>query len=180
LGKGPKPSLRITTKLKPKGANLRSLAIELPKRLKLDSASLRELCSRFDAIHSKCPKGSVVGSASARTPLLDKGLKGSLYLAQPQDNGPPDLWASLQGEGMAIDLQGELSVHKGRTETRFARAPDFPLGRLGLRFFGGERGLLELRGSSCAPMLAAVGLAGHNGGLVRERVAVRRGCGVGN
>jgi hypothetical protein len=178
LGKGPKPSLAITTKLPPKGANLRSLAIELPKRLKLDSSSLAEICSRFDAIHSKCPEGSVVGSASARTPLLGKAMKGSLYLAQPQDDGPPDIWARLEGEGMAIVLRGELLVDEGQTETRFAKTPDFPLAKLGLRFFGGEHGLLELRAGGCTTMHAGVELAGHNGAQASDFIpVVGRGCG---
>jgi hypothetical protein len=179
LGQGSNPALQITTKLPSKGANLRSLELTLPKRLKLDTANLEALCSRFDAIRSKCPQGSAVGTASARTPLLKGALKGSLYLAQPPDNGPPDLWASLEGEGMRIALNGELSVHEGQVTTRFGNAPDFPLGRLGLRFFGGGEGLLEVRGEPCGkPLSALTEIGGQNGAWVRDRVAVgTRGCG---
>jgi hypothetical protein len=180
LRKGGKPSLAVETRI-PKGhANLRSLQIRFPKLLTLDTSGLREICARTDALRGECPKGSEVGRAAARSPLLAKAMRGEVYLAQPQDNGPPDLWVDLEGEGIEVSLRGETAVEDGRLLTRFARLPDFALSALALRFDGGGGGVLELGRGGCGRSLSALGeIGGQNGARVKDRVAVgvRGGCG---
>jgi hypothetical protein len=173
-----KPSLTVKTQVPRGDSNLRFLDLLLPKALKLDPSALRELCSRRAAEHGECPQGSKVGSASAHTPLLEGAMAGSIYLAQPQGNGSPDLWAQLRGSGIEVALHGETAVKDGRAETTFAHTPDFPLSEFSLRFGGGAHGVFELKRDPCGGLGASARVGGQSGAVVGERVPVGVGCGV--
>ncbi len=179
LRAGDKPGLGISARLRAGGANLRSLQLTLPRALGFDQGAPAQICARGEALQGDCPKGSEIGSASARTPLLDGAMKGSIYLAQPPANGLPDLWAKLEGQGIEVNLRGETALEEGRAVTRFGDVPDFPLSSLRLRFAGGERGLLELQASPCGGLVAPARIGGQNGAQVRTPVAVtvRGSCG---
>jgi hypothetical protein len=181
LGAGGRPSLRLGLRVPAKSANLRSLQVALPKLLKLDSGGLREICARRAAQRGQCPPGSRVGSALAKTPLLKAPMKGSLYVAQPPDNGPPDIWAHLAGAGLEVNLRGETGRKDGHPVTRFAGMPDFPLASLALVFSGAKHGLLRLQGDPCGGagrrLQGEAEIAGQNGARVAARVRVGVGCG---
>jgi hypothetical protein len=176
LHPGGKPSLTVRTHVPPGDANLRSLDLLLPKALKLDPSALREHCSRRAAAHRSWPPATKVGTASAHTPLLEGVMQGSIYLAQPQGNGSPDLWAQLQGSGIEVALHGETAVKDGRAETTFAHTPDFPLASFSLRFGGGPHGLLALKRSPCAGLSTSARIGGQSGAVVGKRVGVGVGC----
>lgn len=178
LHRGGKPSLRMSMRLADGSANLRSVAVALPRLLRLDANGLKELCARHKALNGDCPKSARVGSAAARTPLLKHPMKGFLYVVQPDDDGPPDLWAGLAGQGLEINLRGETAVHDGQTETKFAGLPDFPLRALRLRVASGKRGMLKLKRDPCGRLVAPTGIRGQNGAkvTVRTRVAVQSSC----
>jgi hypothetical protein len=181
LEAGGRPSLRLGLRVPAKSANLRSLQVALPKLLKLDSEGLREICARRAAQRGQCPPGSRVGSALAKTPLLQTPMKGSLYVAQPPDNGPPDIWAHLAGAGLEVNLRGETGREDGRPVTRFAGMPDFPLASLALVFSGAKHGLLRLQGDPCGGvgrrLQGETEIGGQNGARVAARVRVGVGCG---
>jgi hypothetical protein len=46
---------------------------------------------------NQCPKKSIYGNAKAVSPLLDKPLKGPVYLTS-SDNTLPDLLVDLKGQ----------------------------------------------------------------------------------
>jgi hypothetical protein len=174
-----KPSLRMSMRVPAGNANLRSVDMLLPRLLKLDSTGLRQLCARRRAIEGDCPKAARVGTAEARTPLLEERMSGFVYIVQPRDDGSPDLWASVAGEGLEINLRGETAVHEGQAETKFSGLPDFPLESLDLQLAGGEGGILKLKGSPCHRLVAPTEIGGQNGArkTVRARVVVRSSCG---
>lgn len=179
LHEGGKPSLRMSMRMPARNANLRSVEVQLPGVLKLDSGSLKELCARGRAVQGRCPRSAEIGTASARTPLLRQAMSGPLYLVQPRKNGSsPDIWASLEGQGLEMNLRAETAVHKGRAETKFVDLPDFPLKSLGLRLAAGDGGVLKLKRRPCGNLVAPTELNAQNGAeaTLRTRVAVRASC----
>lgn len=163
LHEGGRPGLKVSVRIPRGSANLRSNSIGLPRILKLDPAGLDEICARRAAIAARCPQGSRVGTAVGRTPVLNGQMRGSIYVVQPRGDGSPDLWASLAGEGVEINLKGTTTVKKGRSQASFTGIPDFPLTSIALRFGSGPNGLLKLRRKPCHSLTAKIELGGQNG-----------------
>ena len=69
----------------------------LPKGLILDQSNIAKVCTRVQFAANACPENSLYGFARAFTPLLDKPLKGPVYL-RSSNNLLPDLVASLHGQ----------------------------------------------------------------------------------
>lgn len=121
---------------------------------------------------------ALVGTAAARTPLLGQRMNGSLYAVQPKGDGSPDIWASIRGQGLEINLRARTEVHDGQAVAKFLDLPDFPLRSLVLRLRGGAAGLLKLKRRPCGHLLAPTELKAQNGMSVAlsSRVAVAASC----
>ena len=78
-----------------------------------------------------------MGTSVARTPLSSKQLTGPVYVVQPQGNGSPDLWASVEGTGVLLNLRSETSAKNWRTTVTLAHLPDVPLSAFTMRLAGG-------------------------------------------
>jgi hypothetical protein len=176
LHEGGRPSLRISMRMPAGGANVRSVDVRLPAVLKLDSSGLNELCARRKATEGRCPRSARIGTANALTPLLRQPMNGFLYLVQPRGERSPDIWASLEGQGLEMNLRAETAVRHGHLETKFVDLPDFPLGSLSLRL--GAGGVIELKRRPCGRLVAPTELGAQNGAEVtlRTRVTVRSSC----
>lgn len=142
--------LRMSARFRRTDTALRALSISLPPALKLNIGSLEEICSRPDALRSLCPSGAKVGTARARTSLLDEPLGGSVYIVQPRDDGEPDLWVALDGGGLKLAMHGTTASERGRFVTKLAGLPDLPLSGLTLRLGSPDDGLLSLDARPCA------------------------------
>jgi hypothetical protein len=122
---------------------------------------------QFDA--EKCPKGSILGRATAKIPLLSKPLKGNVYF---RSNGGarelPDIVADLKGQ-IHVTLVGYIdSVKTGpetsRVRTRFLHVPDAPVTKFTMNLFGGKKGLVQNSRNLCTfTPKAKVQMTGHNG-----------------
>jgi uncharacterized repeat protein (TIGR01451 family) len=176
----------------PKGnyANIKSASVVLPKSEFIDNAHIGNTCTRvqFNAGAGggvECPRRSILGHATASTPLLEKPLEGTVYL---RSNGGerelPDIVAALHGQ-IAINLVGFIdSVRKNknsevsRLRTRFATAPDAPVSRFVLKLAGAKHGLLENSANLCkVKNIAQVKLVGQNGKTYDTEPAVANDCG---
>jgi hypothetical protein len=144
-----KPGLRIRMRGRKGDANLRALSLSMPPVLKFDGGALKEICSRSAAIRGDCPKGSRVGSASALSELLDEPLKGSVHVVQPKGDGQPDIWTSIEAQGIRVNLKSESSFVDGHLVTRFRELPDMPLKALSMRLTGGAGGVFKLAHGLC-------------------------------
>jgi hypothetical protein len=153
-GTARKPGLRVS--LRHSGAaNLRSVAISLPRVLALDARALANVCSREQARDGRCPASARVGSASLSTPLRAGGTSSPVYLVASRRGGRPALWTSLSDDGRRVVLEGVTAVRRdGRVTSTFADLPDVPLNALELRLRGGARGLLAVDRSRCRLPLA--------------------------
>jgi hypothetical protein len=100
-----------------------------------------------------CPASTIVGSATAVTPLLSQPLTGMVYLVQGirfshgrRIRTLPSLLVPLRGQ-IALDLRAETSVDgAGRLVTTFSTIPDAPVSKFTLRITGGPKGLLVITG----------------------------------
>jgi hypothetical protein len=138
------------TLTQPKGqANTAQASVILPSSEFIDQSHINNPCTRVQFNEGACPPGSILGHASAVSPLLDKPLEGPIYF---RSNGGerelPDIVPDLNGQ-IHIILVGFIdSVHKkgsevSRVRTRFMNVPDAPVTSFKVSFFGGKKGLIE-------------------------------------
>jgi len=149
LHKHGSPGLRLRVHLRRGDTALRSMKLSMPPALKFAIGGLGAICPRLDATEGACPAGSRVGTARARSSLMSKPLSGSIFLAQPSDNGPPDMWVSLAVMGVQVAFKGETFARDGRFFTRLSDLPDMPLSALTMRLGGGENRIFSLAVSPC-------------------------------
>ncbi|MEX0973147.1 MAG: hypothetical protein WDZ46_07805 [Solirubrobacterales bacterium] len=145
--RGKNPKLRAVL-LPPKGnANIARAATILPRSLILDQSNLSKVCTRVQYAAGKCPKKSIYGHARAFSPLLDRPLKGPVYL-RSSDNLLPDLVASLRGQ-VDIELASRTDSVRGRIRNIFDIVPDVPVSKFILTMRGGRKGLLVNSRNQC-------------------------------
>ena len=168
--RGGHPAVKAVLTQGPNQANTKSATVILPASEMIDQAHINNPCTRVQFNAGQCPKKSVLGHASAITPLLDQPLRGPIYF---RSNGGardlPDIVADLHGP-IHIVLIGWVDAvqRKGseisRIRTRFARVPDAPVSKFTMNFFGGKRGLLEHNQNLClAGRRAEIQLKAQNG-----------------
>jgi hypothetical protein len=156
---GNHPTLTATLTQGPGQANIRSARVALPLSLALDVNNSQHVCN-YDvaqAVHGGavgCPSSTVVGQATAQTPLLDRPLTGPVYLVQGirfGRNGQrihtlPSLLIPLRGQ-IALDLRASSAVNGAQQlVTTFGTIPDAPVSRFTLQINGGRKGILVITG----------------------------------
>ena len=177
--RGDHPALKSTLTY-PKGpgyANVGRAVVKLPPSEFIDNARIKTPCTRVQFNANACPKGSVLGTARATSPLLDEPLEGPVYF---RSNGGerllPDVVADLKGL-FHIVLVGEVDSVKGRIRTTFEGVPDAPVSKFTLNLKGGKQGLLVNNRSLCAKALKAdVTLGAQNGRVQATRNVVGTSC----
>jgi hypothetical protein len=143
------PAVRATLTQKPGQANTAAATVLLPKSEFIDNAHISNPCTRVQFAVEACPPQSVLGSVEARSPLLDKPLRGKIYFrSNGGDRELPDLVADLRGQ-LRIVLVGFIDSVKGRVRTRFLDVPDAPVTSFKMKLFGGKRGLIENSRNLC-------------------------------
>lgn len=142
------PKFRAILDAREGDANLRRAAFILPRATILDQSHIRTICTRVQLASNSCPKGSIYGHAKARSPLLDKPLKGPVYLTS-SDNELPDLLVDLRGQ-VNVRLRGIISGKNARLKTVFPKVPDVAVNKFVLTMKGGNRGLLINSRNLCA------------------------------
>jgi hypothetical protein len=178
------PSIRAVLTQKPHQANTQAATVVLPAGQLIDNAHINTPCTRVQFDAGNCPKKSILGYATARTPLLDEPLKGPVYF---RSNGGarvlPDLVADLRGQ-IEVALVGYIdSVPSGRgtsrVRTRFLHVPDAPVTRFTMKLFGGRRGLIINSRDLCKgkKQRAEVDLSAQNGRVLSSRPVLATGCG---
>jgi hypothetical protein len=170
------PGLRTTLRMTSDEANVKRAVVTLPSNSQLDQDNIDGVCTRVQYAADRCPAGSVYGSATAVTPLLDEPLRGPVYL-RTSNNQLPDLVADLEGQ-IDIELAGKIDTVKGGLRTTFQSVPDAPVSRFVLQLNGGKSGLLQSQRSVCADRKKAkVKFVGQNGMNVTRKVKLQAACG---
>jgi hypothetical protein len=173
------PKLIATLKAKPGEANIARAQVKLPPSAFLDQAHIRTVCTRVQFAANACPAGSIYGTATATTPLLDQPLSGNVYL-RSSNHKLPDLLVALKGPAslpIEIDLDGRTDSVKGALRNTFEAVPDAPVSKFRLELFGGKRGLVVNSRDLCAHQYrAAVALDGQNDKTYETTPAVGTDC----
>jgi hypothetical protein len=138
-------------------AGIAKAEVRLPKSLALDVNNAQALCEFDDGtkpdLDNHCPKGSIVGRARAKTPLLNDDLVGDVFFVKnvriDKDTGNeirtlPMIVVALRGE-IAVNLVGESdTTRSGKLVNTFDDVPDAPISRFNLNIRGGKNGILAV------------------------------------
>jgi hypothetical protein len=158
------PAVKAVLTQKPHQANTKAATVLLPKSEFIDNAHISSPCTRVQFAAEACPPKSILGTVTAKTPLLDKPLKGKVYFrSNGGDRELPDIVADLRGP-IHVTLVGFIDSVQGRVRTRFLSVPDAPVTKFKMNLFGGNRGLIENSRNLCAARpRAEIRLKAHNG-----------------
>lgn len=171
MRKGGHPGVAATVVQADGQAGIRSTSVALPKSVALAAANAKGLCETQAALDDKCPAASIVGSATATTPILEKALKGPVYFVKGQRTTAtgkvvstlPTLYVKLQGEA-TIHLRAVTAVNRDRLVTTFPAIPDAPLSKFTLTIAPGKNGIIEAVDPLCeAKNVGSARFVGHNG-----------------
>ncbi|HWX46181.1 MAG TPA: hypothetical protein VNY52_12770, partial [Solirubrobacteraceae bacterium] len=98
----------------PYDANIARVKVELPKALPSRLPTLQKACTAatFEANPANCPAASIIGHATATTPVLPVPLTGPAYFVSHGGEAFPSLVIVLQGYGATVDLVGATFISK--------------------------------------------------------------------
>jgi uncharacterized repeat protein (TIGR01451 family) len=174
---------RLTQPSAPFGsqANIARVKVELPKQLPSRLTTLQKACTaaQFESNPAGCPASSLIGSATATTPVLPVALSGPAYFVSHGGEAFPSLIVVLQGDGVTVDLVGSTFIDKaGITSSTFKTIPDVPVGTFQLTLPQGRYSALAANGNLCKQKLAMpTEFLAQNGALLQTttKIAVT-GC----
>jgi hypothetical protein len=182
LGKGKQtkrskdPALRFDLFTRPGDANIKSIAVTLPKAFAIDQRHLGNLCSESELVETKCAGRQAIGTAFTKTPLLEAPLSGPVY-AVSGGGGLPRLAFVLDGQVSILPRAETKSTPAGALRTVVPTVPDAPIGHFRFTLFGGKAGYIVNTRDLCSnATVTTVEYTGQNGKLVTQRVKAKAAC----
>jgi hypothetical protein len=188
---GRHPGLSASLTMTSRQANLAQARVTLPLSLALDPDNSQSdaLCEYAVGRRTipDCPASSIVGTATARTPLLDQPLTGPVYFIKNVRTDPktgrqiktlPTFAIPLRGGGLTLVLRASSQVVDDRLVTTFDQIPDAPVSSFALSVRGGSKGILVVSGADLckATQNADQVLRGQNGKAAVARIAIGTPC----
>jgi hypothetical protein len=135
-------------------ANIAKVKVDLPKQLPSRLPTLQHACPArtFEANPAGCSPDSIVGHATANTPLIPVPLTGPAYFVSYGAAKFPELVIVLQGYGVTLDLHGETFINEKTdiTSSTFHTVPDAPVGSFELNLPQSEYSALAANTNLCA------------------------------
>ncbi len=164
-------------------ANIAKVKVELPKALPSRLTTLRKAClaATFEANPADCPAESIVGHATALTPIVPVPLTGPAYFVSHGGEAFPSLIIVLQGYGITVDLVGSTFINEktGITSSTFKTVPDVPVGTFELTLPQGPFSALAANRNLCTgkALTMPTEFLAQNGAEIRQstKIAVT-GC----
>jgi hypothetical protein len=158
-------------------SNLKKVRVALPLSLALDPDNANGLCEFADGSKATptCPAASIVGTATAVTPILDEPLTGPVYFVKNIRKDPksgreirtlPKLVIPMVGQnGLKLTLTGTSAVENDQLVTTFENIPDAPVSSFKLDIIGGKGGILTVSDADIckATQVARQQIDGQNG-----------------
>jgi hypothetical protein len=166
----------------PYDANISKVKVELPEALPSRLPTLQKACTAavFESNPAACPPQSIIGHATALTPVIPVPLSGPAYFVSHGGEAFPSLIIVLQGYGTTVHLVGSTFISKaGVTSSTFKTIPDVPVGTFELSLPQGPYSALAANGDLCKTKGLAMPteFVGQNGALIdtSTKIAVT-GC----
>lgn len=172
-------SLNVKVSQRAGEAAIRSIYLELPKKLPARLHTLQQACrpATFEVNPANCPAASDVGRAIVHTPVLPVALEGPGYFVS-HGAQYPELTFVLQGDGVTIDLAGQTHIDTKTkiTSVGFGAVPDAPISSFEANLPEGVDSALAgvtpkgVCGSKSLSMPTTI--VGQNGARVKRRTKV--------
>jgi hypothetical protein len=165
----------------PYDANIARVKVELPKALPSRLPTLQKAClaATFEANPAACPAASIIGHATATTPVLPVPLTGPAYFVSHGGEAFPSLIIVLQGYGATVHLVGSTFISKtGITSSTFKTIPDVPVGTFELTLPQGPFSALAANVNLCKSKLTMpTEFVGQNGVVLHQSTKIAAtGC----
>jgi Domain of unknown function DUF11 len=177
-------SLDVKVAQRPGEADIHKVDLQLPLILPARLTTLQKACTeaQFNANPAGCPEASDIGTATARTPVLDVPLTGPAYLVSHGGAAFPDvefvLQADERGGDVEIVLDGGTDIKKGITYSRFETVPDAPISSFETVLPEGPHSALAANAGLCGQSLVMpTTITGQNGAQVTQQTKITvTGC----
>ena len=191
---GAHPALTARLTMAPGRANLKKIKVTLPLSLALDpdNSQSDDLCE-FEVGRQaipECPTRSIVGTATAKTPLLNEPLTGPVYFVKNVRTDPrsgrqiktlPTLAVPLRGGGVTLVIRATSEVLDNHLVTTFDRIPDAPVSDFSMKVNGGKKGILVVSGADLckATQITKQVATGHNNKTADADITMGTPCALG-
>ncbi len=177
--RGAHPGLTAIVRPRAGDANSNRFSIALPHSEFLDQGHIDTVCTRVQFASHNCPKGSIYGRATVKTPLFDFPLRGPVYL-RSSSHLLPDLVVALRGPStmpIEVNAVGRIDSIRGGIRTTFDTVPDAPIREIITRLPGGKKGLIENSENLCSHAHKVTAkLTAQNGRRAALHPALRVSC----
>jgi hypothetical protein len=172
-------------------AHVRDVSVALPKGMSVSPGSAAGLgaCSPAQiGLGSNdaptCPASSKLGTVTVESPVLDKPLEGTVFLAQPDVNPFNSLLALYvvaKGPGFTVKLAGRVEADPvdGQLTATFRNNPQLPFSALRMRFDGGPQAALATP-EACGSYVTDVSIrswASDRALAMTPAMSIGEGCG---
>ncbi|MCW2989867.1 MAG: hypothetical protein JWM73_461 [Solirubrobacterales bacterium] len=148
---GAQPAVTVTVTQEAGEANAKSVSVALPGGFGASIAALGNACpvASYDA--GTCPAASILGSATANSPLLPAPLTGPVTFVSDPTLGLPQLRVALRG-AFAVNLTGVVTLGTtGGLINTFDGIFDVPLSRFVLSLDAGPTSPVKVSRDLCLP-----------------------------
>jgi hypothetical protein len=170
------PALQIDLNTTAADANIKSVAVTLPKAFEIDQRHLGNLCDRAELASDECRGRQPIGFARDETPLLEQPLEGPVYAVSGYGI-LPHLAFILGGQVTIVPLAESSTTAGGLLKTVVPVVPDAPIGHFRFTLLGGAQGYIQNTQSLCAtPTVSTVQFGGQNGASETQHVRTRVAC----
>ncbi|MFA4929076.1 MAG: hypothetical protein WC558_11205 [Patulibacter sp.] len=187
LRKGGHPGIKARMTMPKSQTGLRRVDVTMPLTLALDPQNAKALCETAVGATKdpKCPKESIVGTASVKSPLLPATLTGPVYFVKGERTTStgrkvatlPTLVLPLRGNGVQINVRATTTVKNKKLVAQFEGLPDAPVSQFDLRLNGGKNGILEVTRSACSTdRRATLRFTGHSKRVRSGSTQLSMGC----
>ena len=175
-------AVKLTYPAGPYDANIAKVKVDLPKQLPSRLTTLQKACTAatFEANPANCPPASIVGHATATTPVMPVPLTGPAYFVSHAGEEFPSLIIVLQGYGATVHLVGATYIDPKTsiTSSTFKSIPDVPVGTFELTLPQGKYSALAANANLCTAKLGMpTSFIGQNGAQIHTTTPiVATGC----